>query len=204
MTAWAYARIPLLNEHLFEAIASQAQATHTEFQGQNLANLLWFFATVPHACEPLFGALASRCVVALDTLGPMELSTVLWACASVGHVSDALFSEGGRRIHRVAGQCESQQLCGIIWANARAAHRHQFVFESVAEEVVERQLSLGPTEVNRLAWAFAFPGRATEGRTGRIGGFRNASLLAHVAAEARVLCRSTQFHVPLLHGPLVA
>eukprot|EP00985_Skeletonema_marinoi_P013377 scaffold6613_cov158-Skeletonema_marinoi.AAC.4 len=168
--AYAYALIKYVPEFddesdlLFHHIATQAALHSTEFNAQDISNMMWAYATVdkPHAF--LFEAMGDQ-VVAREHLGefnPQAIFNLVWAYAKAGVHHPKLFEKVANHVVRidVLYGFKPQELSNIAWAYAKAGVCNSSLFEKVANRIVghEKLDAFIPKHLSITVWAYATDG----------------------------------------------
>lgn len=121
-----------------------------------LSIICWSCATMRVREASFFEYVASISGERLSEMKPFELSNMLWAFAKLSFGHTSIF-EGltPYLLRRRPGQISPQCLSTIVWAFGTAKVHQAAVFTSVARELSQHAVSMGPQGIANTTWAFA-------------------------------------------------
>jgi len=154
-TAWAFAKVAIRNEPLFEAIAISAMLRMPESDPQNLANIAWSFATVKIQHMPLVGVMSEHALATMKQFGPQELANFAWALSTLMFVHTACLNALANRAVTGLHAGSIQNLTNTAWAFAQMKVKNTTLLYSIAQEVIRTIPEFRARDLSITAWSFA-------------------------------------------------
>jgi len=165
---WSFATAEILNEQLFEAVASAA-TPHIlrECSDQGLANIAWAYSRAGVVAPGLFEDLAIEVVTRIETFSPQALATTAWAFSTafsvyvptpLGPAEARLYDNIAGELANRAAECNAQDLAMVSWAFATAACSAPHLFEAIANVSIRKIYTFDAQALSNVTWAFAKAG----------------------------------------------
>mmetsp|Transcript_23181 Transcript_23181/g.50884 ORF Transcript_23181/g.50884 Transcript_23181/m.50884 type:complete len:785 (-) Transcript_23181:87-2441(-) len=127
---WAFGRVEVLSEDLFESVAkqvknalsagNQGRGSNGRFSPQHLSMIAWAFAKVNMKHLPLMNAIVNESQDRLREISPRDLTDIVWSVAQLKVKCPKFISAAGEQSVKLLDRFNSQELMRFMAAFKRA------------------------------------------------------------------------------------
>lgn len=128
----------------------------SEFQAQDVSNVLWAFATARVRHDPVFKALAARSHEIIAHFVPQALVNVAWACAKMrAQAPQLLEAAAAETVRRDLRAWTPQGLVTLCWSCAEYGYREIQLLEATIQELSRRPKTFNDVDLATLVAVLA-------------------------------------------------